>query len=66
MIDLTGRAVVWEPPPDQQRITTIDLHTAGEPFRAILSGAPQSIAQLQPLSIPSHTLSPQQDWKSVV
>ena len=41
MIDLTGRASVWEPPPDQARITTIDLHTAGAPFRAILSGAPE-------------------------
>jgi len=41
MIDLTNRAGVWQPPADQQRITTIDLHTAGEPFRAILSGAPE-------------------------
>lgn len=53
MIDLTGRAVVWEPPPDQQRITTIDLHTAGEPFRAILSGAPQ---------IPGDTILEKRRW----
>ena len=39
MLDLTPLDI-WEPPSDQERITTIDLHTAGEPFRAIVSGAP--------------------------
>jgi proline racemase len=53
MIDLTGRAGVWEPPPDQEKITTIDLHTAGEPFRVIVSGAPE---------IPGDTILARRRW----
>ena len=30
----------WEPPAEWLRITTIDAHTAGEPFRVITSGYP--------------------------
>ena len=30
----------WTPPQDWPRITTIDAHTAGEPFRVITSGYP--------------------------
>jgi proline racemase len=30
----------WQPPGDWVRITTIDLHTGGEPLRVILSGLP--------------------------
>jgi len=30
----------WQPPGDFLRITTIDLHTGGEPLRVILSGLP--------------------------
>ena len=30
----------WEPPGDWLKITTIDAHTAGEPFRVITSGFP--------------------------
>jgi proline racemase len=32
--------VTWSPPAGWTRITTIDLHTAGEPFRVITSGFP--------------------------
>ena len=31
----------WNPPADWLRITTIDAHTAGEPFRVITSGYPE-------------------------
>lgn len=31
----------WRPPADWQRVTTIDLHTAGEPFRVITGGYPE-------------------------
>ena len=31
----------WEFPKDWQRITTIDMHTAGEPLRIILAGYPE-------------------------
>ncbi|KAA3656498.1 MAG: proline racemase [Calditrichaeota bacterium] len=30
----------WSPPPDWQKFTTIDAHTAGEPLRIILTGLP--------------------------
>jgi trans-L-3-hydroxyproline dehydratase len=30
----------WEPPPAWQRISTLDLHTAGEPLRVVLGGFP--------------------------
>jgi trans-L-3-hydroxyproline dehydratase len=32
--------VTWSPPSDWMRITTIDAHTAGEPFRVIIDGFP--------------------------
>jgi trans-L-3-hydroxyproline dehydratase len=32
--------LAWEPPDRWLRITTIDLHTAGEPFRVVISGFP--------------------------
>ena len=31
----------WTPPDGWQRITTIDAHTAGEPFRVIVGGLPE-------------------------
>jgi trans-L-3-hydroxyproline dehydratase len=31
----------WNPPADWRRITTIDAHTEGEPFRVIVSGFPE-------------------------
>ncbi len=31
----------WQPPKDWLRITTIDAHTAGEPFRVITGGFPE-------------------------
>ena len=31
----------WQPPKHWQRITTIDAHTEGEPFRVITSGLPE-------------------------
>jgi proline racemase len=30
----------WQPPPDWTRITTIDMHTGGEPLRVFTSGLP--------------------------
>jgi proline racemase len=30
----------WQPPPDWTRITTIDMHTGGEPLRVITGGLP--------------------------
>ena len=34
------RATQWQPPADWHKITTIDAHTEGEPFRVITSGFP--------------------------
>jgi proline racemase len=31
----------WQPPDDWLKITTLDLHTAGEPFRVITGGYPE-------------------------
>jgi proline racemase len=31
----------WQPPNDWRKITTIDAHTGGEPFRVIISGFPE-------------------------
>ena len=31
----------WTPPEDWQKITTIDAHTGGEPFRVITGGLPE-------------------------
>ena len=31
----------WNPPSDWRRITTIDAHTEGEPFRVITGGFPE-------------------------
>ncbi|HZI47696.1 MAG TPA: proline racemase family protein, partial [Pyrinomonadaceae bacterium] len=30
----------WQPPSDWTRITTIDMHTGGEPLRVFTSGLP--------------------------
>jgi trans-L-3-hydroxyproline dehydratase len=41
--DITGKLEKfrsWKPPSDWQKISTIDLHTAGEPLRVILTGYP--------------------------
>ena len=35
------RMLDWKPPGDWLRITSIDAHTAGEPFRVITSGFPE-------------------------
>ena len=35
------RMLDWRPPQDWFRITSIDAHTAGEPFRVIISGFPE-------------------------
>ena len=35
------RMLDWRPPEDWLRITSIDAHTAGEPFRVIASGFPE-------------------------
>jgi trans-L-3-hydroxyproline dehydratase len=35
-----SQAAAWEPPQDWLRITTIDAHTGGEPFRVVLTGLP--------------------------
>jgi trans-L-3-hydroxyproline dehydratase len=31
----------WQPPAGWQRVTVIDSHTGGEPFRVVISGVPQ-------------------------
>ena len=31
----------WQPPPEWQRLQTIDAHTAGEPFRILVGGTPE-------------------------
>src|SRR5438034_10773676 len=31
----------WQPPPHWQKITTIEMHTGGEPLRVYLSGLPE-------------------------
>jgi len=38
---MTERMLDWEPPQGWLRITSIDAHTAGEPFRVITSGFPE-------------------------
>jgi proline racemase len=35
------RHLDWEPPPDWKRVVAIDSHTAGEPFRVVVKGAPR-------------------------
>jgi trans-L-3-hydroxyproline dehydratase len=37
---MTERMLDWEPPQGWLRITSVDAHTAGEPFRVITSGFP--------------------------
>jgi len=41
MIDFNEHLKNWSPPPKWQKITTIDMHTAGEPLRIITSGLPE-------------------------
>jgi len=38
-MDLSS-ALVWTPPPGWQKMTTIDSHTGGEPFRVVVDGLP--------------------------
>ena len=38
---MLNRIKSWKPPEDWLRITTIDVHTAGEPFRVITGGYPE-------------------------
>jgi len=38
---MTERMLDWEPPQGWLRITSVDAHTAGEPFRVITSGFPE-------------------------
>ena len=38
---MKGKMVDWRPPEGWLRITSIDAHTAGEPFRVITSGFPE-------------------------
>jgi proline racemase len=39
MTDLSNLS--WQPPPHWQKITTIEMHTGGEPLRVYLSGLPE-------------------------
>jgi proline racemase len=39
-VDLDS-AISWSPPPGWTRVVTIDSHTAGEPFRLVVEGAPE-------------------------
>lgn len=34
-------ALAWTPPPSWERLTVIDSHTGGEPFRVVVDGLPQ-------------------------
>ena len=38
---MTEHMLDWEPPQGWLRITSVDAHTAGEPFRVITSGFPE-------------------------
>jgi proline racemase len=38
---MLSRMTAWEPPQEWLKITTIDAHTAGEPFRVITGGYPE-------------------------
>ena len=40
----------WNPPSDWLRITTIDAHTEGEPFRVVTSGFPDLPGRPRPVS----------------
>ena len=40
-MSMKGKMVDWRPPEGWLRITSIDAHTAGEPFRVITSGFPE-------------------------
>jgi trans-L-3-hydroxyproline dehydratase len=35
------RALYWEPPATWRRLTVVDSHTGGEPFRVVVDGLPQ-------------------------
>lgn len=49
----TDPAFAWRPPRAAPRITSIDLHTAGEPFRVVTSGLPE---------IPGDTMLAKRRW----
>jgi proline racemase len=36
-----GSALRWEPPPDWKRLTVVEAHTGGEPFRVVVDGLPE-------------------------
>lgn len=36
-----AKAAIWNPPAEWHKITTIDAHTEGEPFRVIVGGFPE-------------------------
>jgi len=40
MITMLEKLRQWQPPEDWQKITTLDAHTGGEPFRIITGGLP--------------------------
>ena len=39
-MDLTP-AMDWRPPSDWRRLTVIESHTGGEPFRVVVEGLPE-------------------------
>jgi len=41
-MDLTA-PLAWQPPPSWQRVTVVDSHTGGEPFRVVISGVPEPV-----------------------
>ena len=43
MINQVQKLSDWSAPEDWLKITTIDTHTAGEPFRIITSGIPELV-----------------------
>ncbi|HEY6635956.1 MAG TPA: proline racemase family protein [Acidimicrobiia bacterium] len=38
-------AMDWQPPPDWRRITTIESHAGGEPFRVVVDGLPAVLGE---------------------
>ncbi|MFH1852791.1 MAG: proline racemase family protein [Candidatus Neomarinimicrobiota bacterium] len=41
MQQILNRSRFWEPPADWRKITTLEVHTAGEPLRIFISGYPE-------------------------
>jgi trans-L-3-hydroxyproline dehydratase len=40
VVEMTARAMGWQPPDDWRKIVTIDAHTEGEPLRVVIGGLP--------------------------